>query len=50
MLDILNKNERGFLRLCAASSCWNGLKPLFSNTWYFVSVVFVSTNAGMNIE
>jgi len=50
MLDLLNKNGRGFLRLCTAGSCWNGLKPLFANTWYHVSVVFVSTNAGERLK
>lgn len=49
-LDILNRNERNFLRLCSSSGCFMGMKPLFANTWYHVAVVFVSSNAGEKIK
>jgi len=45
-LDILKKGVRGYLRLCCAHNCWMGMKPLGTDTWYHVAVVFISTEAG----
>jgi len=49
-LDVFFKNDRSFLRLCAAGGCWTGLKPLLSQTWYHVAAVFCSTAASEKLK
>jgi len=43
--DVINKDNRGFLRLCAAGDCQMGMKPLYVGNWYHVAVVFLSGKA-----